>query len=122
MKIVQDYKIIRKLNKLIKDGKLPKPEKIELSSFDVEYFSFKIQFQDYDLVIRTEKQSDIARRQQFYNWNSVCEGENFYMYDLLINDPHFLLLDEGQSVLIEKNTKLSERIFNRLAKYHRYGR
>ena len=125
MKLVENQKIIHNLNKLIKECKLPKPDKVEMTSFDVEYCSFKIQLNDADLVIHAEKMTDIERRQQFYAWNtSNNSSEQFYSYNILINDPNFMILNpkNSKNILIEKNTRLTQRVFNRLSKYHRSGR
>lgn len=110
MKVLRNYKIMNNLKKLIKKGALPKPKKLFTFFFDIEYQSYKIEQSKDNLSICVKKEI-----------SPVYPAS----YTMSVNDPEFKILDAKKASdchLIEKNTVLAQRLFDRLSRYYRTGR
>ena len=108
MKAVQNYKLIKNLNKLIRANELKRPIKKNERFFDLETVSFEIKCQNYDLDVNV-----IKRTSAVY--------PDSYMVSL--NDPQHKIIPAGidkQVVsVLEKNSVLARMMFNRLERFYR---
>ena len=108
MKAVQNYKLIKNLNKLIRANELKRPEKKTEGFFDIETVSFEIKCQKYD-----------------FNINVVRRTSSVYpdSYMVSLNDPQHKIIPAGidkQVVSVsEKNSVLARMMFNRLERFYR---
>jgi len=107
MKYVQTYKLMKNLNALIKAGEISKPVEKEQIFFDVKYLSLTAECAQYNLTIKAIRK------------NSSVYGEFYTVY---FNDPNHKLLDKKVStdaIFTEEGTKLTQLVFNRLARYRK---
>ena len=110
MKYIQTRKLIKVLNKMIKDGEISRPVAKEQTVFDVEYSFLTTECASYNLTIKAMKTK------------SPIYGE---YYTVFFNDPNHKLLDKNVSTdgtFTERNTILPQKVFNRLAKYRKRSR
>lgn len=107
MKAVQNYKLMKNLNKLIRSGELKRPSKKAEGFFDVECVSFEIKCQDYDLNISTNKRT-----------SSIYPDSHI----VLLNDPQHKILPDGidprVTHVLERDTTLARMVFNRLERFY----
>lgn len=110
MKLVQDYNLMKALNKLIRSGKLPRPVINSETFFDMTSTSFTIQCPEYDLSLYALKRT-----------SSVYPDS----HTILLEDPQHKLSpkqDDQNTRMTEKNTVLARMVFNRLERFYRKRR
>lgn len=101
---------MKNLNKLIKSGELPRPNRKEENLFDVESLSFEIKCVNYDLYLCT---------------NRVKSSIYTDSHIMLLNDPQHKLLPSGNeqekqlTLVVERDSTLARMVFHRMENFYK---